>query len=220
VRRDIFEAEALAWLAANPAAPRTSVVTSLPDVSEVAPMGFDAWRAWFVEAARTIVRWLPEGGVAIFYQSDVLHRGAWVDKGYLVMRAAEIESAPILFHKIVCRKPPGVATSGRASYSHLVAVSRVARASTRPTPDVLPDAGFMPWSKAMGVRACELACRWLESETETRSVVDPFCGHGTALAVANAMGFDAIGVDKSARQCRAARRLTVTAPAESGPGRG
>jgi hypothetical protein len=210
VRRDIFEAEALAWLAANPSPPHTSIVTSLPDVSEV-PMGFDAWRAWFIDAARAIVRWLPDEGVAIFFQSDVLHRGAWIDKGYLVARAVELESAHHAFHKIVCRKPPGVATNGRASYSHLLAASRVARrASTRPTPDVLPDAGFMPRSKAMGVAACELACRWLANETSTRTIVDPFCGHGTALAVANAMGFDAIGVDTSARQCRAARKLRVT----------
>lgn len=67
----------------------------------------------------------------------------------------------------------------------------------------------MPWSKAMGVEACRLACRYLLDETDTRVVVDPFCGHGTVLAVANALGLDAIGVDRSARQCRAARRLVV-----------
>jgi hypothetical protein len=209
-RRDVFEADALAWLAANPAAPRTSVVTSLPDVSEIVPRDFDAWRAWFIDAARAIVRWLPERGVAMFFQSDVIHRGAWIDKGYLVMRAAEHEAAAICFHKIVCRKPPGLSTSGRASYSHLIAVAREPHPSTRPSPDVLPDAGFMPWSKAMGVRACALACEWLARETDARTIVDPFCGHGTALAVANEMGFDAIGVDKSARQCRAARSLRVT----------
>jgi hypothetical protein len=40
-------------------------------------------------------------------------------------------------------------------------------------------------------------------------VVDPFCGRGTVLAVANAMGFDAIGVDLSAKRCRAARAFVV-----------
>jgi DNA modification methylase len=62
----------------------------------------------------------------------------------------------------------------------------------------------------MGVRACALACRFLRDETTTTLVVDPFCGHGTALAVANAYGFAALGIDRSARQCRAARRLTLT----------
>jgi tRNA G10 N-methylase Trm11 len=46
-------------------------------------------------------------------------------------------------------------------------------------------------------------------ETPTRTIVDPFCGWGTALAVANALGMDAVGVDLSARMCRRARVLDV-----------
>jgi len=81
----------------------------------------------------------------------------------------------------------------------------------RPGPDVLPDAGFSPWSRAMGVGACRVACRFLREETNTRVVVDPFCGRGTVLAVANDLGFDALGVDISAKRCRAARTLTLEA---------
>jgi len=120
-----------------------------------------------------------------------------------------------LWHKIVCRKPPGTITHGRASYSHLICFSRPrVVAPKRPGPDVLADAGFMPWSRAMGVSACQLACRFLLEETPTRLVVDPFCGHGTVLAVANAMGLDALGIDISVRQCRAARKLTVDLSSE------
>jgi hypothetical protein len=78
-----------------------------------------------------------------------------------------------------------------------------------PGPDVLADAGKMSWSKATGERACALCCRFLLDETSTRVVVDPFCGEGTVLAVANALGLSAIGVDSSARKCRAARRLVA-----------
>ena len=209
-RREIIHAEARAWLDANAAPPSSSVVTSLPDVSEMPERGFDEWRAWFVAAARSVVRWVPDDGVAIFYQSDIRHLGAWIDKGYLVMRAAEEESARLVWHKIVCRKPPGTITHGRASYAHMICVARALGASPkRPGPDVLPDAGHMPWSKAMGVDACRVACRFLADETATRTVVDPFCGHGTVLAVANTLGLDAIGVDASAKRCKAARRLVV-----------
>jgi hypothetical protein len=209
--RTIVHAEALAWLDANPAAPCTSIVTSLPDVSEVPALGFDAWRAWFVRAARHVVRWVPDDSVAIFFQSDIRHAGVWVDKGYLVVRAAEEERASLLWHKIVCRKPPGTIAHGRASYSHMLCVTRGAPPATvrHPGPDVLPDAGFMPWSRAMGEAACRAACRFLREETRTRTVVDPFCGSGTALAVANAMGFDAVGIDLSVRRCKAARRLVL-----------
>jgi tRNA G10 N-methylase Trm11 len=42
--------------------------------------------------------------------------------------------------------------------------------------------------------------------------VDPFCGWGTVLAVANALGMDAVGVDLSARMCRRARVLDLKDP--------
>ena len=61
----------------------------------------------------------------------------------------------------------------------------------------------------MGVDACRLACRFLREESSTTLVVDPFCGHGPALAVANHYGFDALGVELSTRKVKAARRLTL-----------
>jgi hypothetical protein len=208
--RLVVQAEALGWLDANAAEPGSSVITSLPDVSELSELGFEGWRAWFVGATRRILRWIPSEGVAIFFQSDVRHRGVWVDKGYLIARAAEEEGAALVWHKIVCRRAPGSLTQGRPSYSHMLCVSREpVPEPTKPSPDVLPDAGFKPWSRSMGVEACRLACRYLLDETATRIVVDPFCGYGTALAVANAFGLDAVGVDIGARKCRAARELVI-----------
>ena len=185
------------------------MVTSLPDVSELPELGFEGWRAWFIDAARRVIRWVPETGVAIFFQSDIRYRGAWVDKGYLVLRAAEEERAHLISHKIVCRRPPGTITHGRASYSHLICVSRTLQVPRRPGPDVLADTGVMTWPKAMGVNACLLACNYLRDDTSTRIVVDPFCGHGTVLAVANSLGLDAVGVDLSAKRCRKARYLVL-----------
>jgi hypothetical protein len=208
--RLIIRAEACAWLAANPAPAHASVITSLPDVSELPERGFSGWKIWFSEAARAVLRWVPEPGLAIFFQSDIRHAGAWVDKSYLVQRAAEAEGRALLWHKIVCRRPPGTIGHGRATYSHLLCFAHEPRKDvTHPGPDVLPDAGHMPWSKAMGVDACRLACRFLREESDTRVVVDPFCGHGTALAVANHFGFDALGVELSTRKVRAARRLVL-----------
>jgi hypothetical protein len=208
--RHIIRAEALSWLAEHEPPAHASVITSLPNVTEMPVQDFEAWRAWFQRAAEQVLRWLPRDGVAMFYQSDIRHAGVWVDKGYLVMRAAELTGASLLFHKIVCRKPAGTITHRRAGYAHLLAFARAPRPRlAHPGPDVLPDAGDMPSPKSMGVAACRLACRFLREETDTRVVVDPFCGHGTALAVANAFGFDAIGIDTSARQCRAARALRL-----------
>ena len=208
--RTVYEREALAWLAENAAAPGTSVVTSLPDVSELQGRNFAAWRAWFLDAAERVIAWTPPDGVAIFFQSDILEHGVWVDKGYLVQRAAEAAGAVLVWHKIVCRVPAGSVSRGRAGFSHLLCVSRTARPAPRVgAPDVLPELGAMPSQKAMGVAACVLACRYLLDETATSVVVDPFCGQGTLLAVANALGLAALGVDRNGRACRAARKLVI-----------
>jgi hypothetical protein len=208
-QREVHQADALAWLRARGPLPGASAVTSLPDLSEVPALGFEAWTAWFQEAAELVMRSVPEGA-AIFFQSDIRHAGLWVDKGALVMRAAERAGVGLLFHRIVCRKPPGTLTFGRATYAHLLGFARAlrpnAKMSTRA--DVLPDGGPVAGRKAMGQLAALEACRFVRDETPTRLVVDPFCGWGTALAAANALGLDAIGVDLSTRMCRRARALT------------
>jgi hypothetical protein len=215
--RDIVQADAFAWMDAHPAPARASVITSLPDVSELSHLDVEAWKAWFVGAVRRVIRWVPEDGVAVFYQSDIRHDGAWIDKGYLVVRGAEEEGAHLVWHTIVCRRPPGTIALGRPSYSHMIAVRRGPRLAVRsPGPDVLPDAGHMPWSKAMGVEACRVACRFVRDDVGSQVIVDPFCGRGTVLAVANAMGLDAIGVDVGAKRCRAARALVLGGEEEEG----
>ncbi len=210
-RREVFCGDALAWLADNAPPDGASVITSLPDISELR-LGPAAWKTWFIDAARAVIRWVPREGVAIFYQSDVRHQGVWLDKSYLVLRAAEAEGASLLWRCVVCRKPAGTLSQGRASYSHMLVLSTSPRAPRRARADVLPDAGFMPWSRAMGAAACRVACDYVRDETEGRLIVDPFCGKGTVLAVANALGLGAIGVDLSPSRCRAAKRLTAQAP--------
>jgi hypothetical protein len=216
--RLVVQAEALAWLSENPAEPGDAVITSLPDVSELPQLGpgLDGWKRWFVDAAARVLGWPAPGMPAVFFQSDVRYQGEWVDKGYLVQRAAEQVGAKAVFHKIVCRTPPGTLSQGRASYSHLLAFTRGdALIPKKPSADVLPDAGEKPWSRAMGTLACEAACRFLLEEAGARRVVDPFCGRGTVLAVGNALGLDALGVELSGKRCRFARNLSYGAASGS-----
>ena len=158
-----------------------------------------------METVQRLINWLPADGLAIFYQSDVRHNGVWIDKSYLVQRAAEQTNAVLIWHKIVCRRPPGTISPGRPSYSHMLCIApQTAPAVQRPGPDVIDDAGFMPWSRAMGMKACQVACRFLRDESATQTIVNPFCGEGSALAIANSFGFAAIGIDLSRRRCAAA----------------
>ncbi len=204
----IHVGDGVQWLRETSQPPARAVVTSLPDSSEMRPIGLAAWRAWFVETAELVCAAVDPEAVAVFYQTDVLCEGAWVDKGHLVATGAERAGASCLFHKIVCRAPPGSTTFGRPGYAHLLAFSRGLRLSPADaTADVLPGLGAMSWSRAMGTAACEAVCDFLLRATPCRAVADPFCGHGTILAVANAYGMDAIGVEQSRRRAARARRL-------------
>jgi hypothetical protein len=155
--------------------------------------------------------------VAVFYQTDVKHDGGWVDKAHLVLTGAERAGARLLWHKVVCRVPAGLTTYGRPAYAHLLCVSRGLRlAPAQSSPDVLPRLGEMTWARAMGREACDAVARFLLAHTACRTVVDPFCGLGTMLAVANAHGLAAVGVERSPRRAMRARRLTLPPPGRAG----
>ena len=206
--RTVITGDGIAWLEASTLAVEHAIVTSLPDYSELRSMTFEAWRSWFIDTAALVCDSVDEAGVAVFYQTDIRRGGGWIDKGHLVSLGADRAGVRCIDHHIVCRVPAGTATSGRPGYAHLLAFSRGVEVVPDPAaPDVLPALGEMSWSRAMGTAACEVACRFLRRNTRARIVIDPFCGYGTMLAVANAYGFDAIGVDSSEKHAARARRL-------------
>ncbi len=209
VRRTVIVGDGIAWLRASTLTPTQAIVTSLPDASELRPIEFDAWRSWFVDTAELVCRTVAPDAVAVFYQTDVRRAGRWIDKGHLVTLGAERAGAACVHHKIVCRAPAGTPVRGRPGYAHLLAFSK--GSTIQPDAvgaDVLPALGEMSWSRAMGTAACEDVCRFLLRSTTCRTVVDPFCGQGTMLAVASAYGLDAIGVELNARRASRARSLT------------
>lgn len=213
-RREVVCTDAIPWLRERGPIPGACVVTSLPDVSELG-LTLPAWQAWFLEAARLAVEAAPAESAALFFQSDIKRDGGWIDKGALVARAAEAAGARMLFHKIVCRRPPGSPTAGRPGFTHFLAVSRALQCpDVLPIPDVIADAGEQLWVRAMGVRAAGHAVQFARDVAgpalgRAPVVVDPFCGVGTVLAVANALGLDALGVEKHRKRAERARILAV-----------
>ncbi len=208
--REVIHGDAMAWLRGASQRDDASFVTSLPDLSEMPGLDLNAWTRWFEDAAALILERTAPEAVAIFFQSDIRAAGVWIDKGHLVHRAADRMGARCMWHKIVCRKPPGTSSFGRATYSHMLCFSKALEPKlARGGVDVLPDPGTKTWSKATGAEACLVACRAVREQTRSRMIIDPFCGHGTVLAAANALGFDALGVELSERRCARARALTL-----------
>jgi hypothetical protein len=206
--RVVHRGDGVEWLRARALPADHAIVTSLPDASELKSAG--GWREWFIDTAALVCRQVSDDAVAIFFQTDVKRDGRWVDKAYLVQRGAEAAGSHLLWHKVVCRVAPGLVTMGRPAYAHLLCFSRGLRLSPgRSTADVLPTLGEMPWVRAMGTAACTAAAEFLLAETACRTVVDPFCGVGTMLAIANAHGLAAVGVEISRRRAAKAARLVL-----------
>lgn len=211
--RKVYCRDALPWLAEHRPLDGCSIITSLPDVSGLPHLSLSEWKLWFKNAAAETLASTPDEGVTIFYQSDIKVEGTWVDKSLLCHLAAEEEGSSLLWHKIVCRKEVGQAAFGRPGYSHMLCYSRGVRDRIEQSyADVFASAGEMTWSQAMGWDACDFCCRYIQSHTNTRTIVDPFCGVGTALAAANARGLDAIGVELSRRRAKKARQLGSPRP--------
>lgn len=209
--REVVCADAIPWMKERGVIAGACAVTSLPDVSEVG-VALDVWRAWFLDAVRLVVAAVPEESAALFFQSDIKRDGEWIDKGAMVIRAAEDAGARVRFHKIVCRRPAGMLTAGRPGFTHFIAVSRAMKCpEVLAIPDVIVDAGEQKWVRAMGVRAAGHAVRFARDVVGAKTVFDPFCGVGTVLAVANALGIEALGVEKNRKRAEQARALVVRA---------
>jgi hypothetical protein len=130
----------------------------------------------------------------------------------LVTQAARAAGAHVLFHKVICRVPAGTRTFGRPAFTHLLCFSRAGRVpDDTGIPDVVTDPGRQIWARAMGLRACAAAVGYVVKHDRADVVVDPFCGRGTVLAVACALGRAAVGVERSPKRCDQSRALQVHA---------
>lgn len=211
--RVLHHADALSWLS-NLAEPieGSSIITSMPDFSEFPHLSLNEWTTWFTDAAKLVLSRCPSKGITIFYQSDIKKDGVWIDKSYLCQKAAEQTGDSLVAHKIICRHPPGTISFGRVGYSHLVCFSKTLKLEiSNSTADVLPQAGPSTWTRGMGLEACRMACHFIKAHTASHTILDPFCGHGSVLSVANALGFHAIGVDRSLKCIRKAQAISVAA---------
>jgi len=211
--REVLETDALEWLGRQEKEllEGSSFVASMPDISEFGQLSLDEWKKWFIETARLIISKCPDDGVCVFYQSDIKYQGIWVDKAYLVSKAAEEVGSSLLWHKIVCRVPPNVATFGKPAYSHILCFSKNVRLNdmSKSTPDVIGDLGEKTWVRGMGLENCLMIAEFIKKQIHSKRIIHPFCGEGAMLSAANFVGLDALGIERSPKRADKARRLKV-----------
>jgi len=126
------------------------------------------------------------------------------------MKAAERRGVPLLWHKVACRVPPGCPLHSRAGYAHLLSFSPALQLNLqRASADVLEQTGSSSWSRGMGLEVCRFIARQLIRQSESHTVVAPFCGQGLMLAVANAHGLKAIGIERNKKRAQLALENTL-----------
>mmetsp|Transcript_166913 Transcript_166913/g.530752 ORF Transcript_166913/g.530752 Transcript_166913/m.530752 type:complete len:343 (-) Transcript_166913:70-1098(-) len=214
-------------------------VPDIHEVDPEGKMGMDGWEQWFQHIVQLVLRRLPKGSLAIFMQTDVkqLSRGGgsvsqgsalggasgseegrywrWVDKAHLALLAAEkVPGSRLLWHKIIFSgnlSGGGGRNSGVAGYSHYLCFTvgdELEPIDSFPFPDVLRK-GLTTWIAGSGAQSLEEVISYLRVRG-CKLVVDPFCGEGAVLAVANAYGMGALGVEISKKRAKLAQRQDGT----------
>lgn len=227
VQRTLLCADSVAWLKGQPDRfPRHyHVVTSLPDIGEFSPrLSPNEYEDWFISYVTALLTKLDPDSVAIFYQTDGRNGGVdggWLDKGFLCNLGARAAGCVLCWHRIVQAGTPCQIRNGRPGFARLLCFSRRHRCSVSGI-DVLPARGYMSYGAAAGEAACSMAVQYVRivaaeasakasggeqlselQETPRRVLIlDPFCGHGTVLALANAWGMDAYGLDLNRARCQ------------------
>jgi hypothetical protein len=209
INREVYCTDAVEWLKEHEVVADSSLVASLPDISEF-NLNLNDWKIWFIQTAQLVMQATPDNGVSIFYQTDIKIDGRWIDKAYLVQKAAEFLGHHQLFHKIMCRVPPGVETKGRPAYSHLLCFSRNHTLDIgKNNADVFPDLGDKTWERGMGIEATLMIAKFIKNQTATHTIINPFCGEGSMLAAANYYELNTIGIERSPKRAEKARLLRV-----------
>ena len=200
--KEIICADAVEWM--KTANVRGAVVTSLPDPEEIGAT-IAEWSMWFVNAAAMAMSMTAPGAPAVFYQTDRKHGGVLYSKSGLLIEAANKAGHNLLWHKIVLRRRVGATDLHRPGFTHLMAFSKNGKPG-KATPDVM-ERGDMIYPNATGMTPAMFAVRFAGERNKT--IIDPFCGRGTIPAVADALGFNAVGVDIDPQQCSKAASLRL-----------
>jgi hypothetical protein len=217
--RVVHCAETSAWLNTQDSVDRRgwSVISSIPDVSETG-QSVPVWERFFTDMARRLMALVDDDGMMAVFQTDTRGEGLWVDKSAMITAGVAEAGGRIVMRKIICRRPPGTTSTRRAAYTHLLVYKKTPLDPSLPdtVADVIADGGAITWTRGVGVNAARAACEVVRRyATSTHTIVDPFCGEGMILAVANDVGFNAIGVERHRKRAEAARRLQASALREA-----
>jgi len=203
--KTVICADSLEWLPAN--RNQGAVITSLPEAVELGMENLQEYGAWFIRAAHACFSSSTESCPVIFSQTDKRAGGVWLDKAHLLHGVADSLGYRCLWHKIELRDEPGTKNLFRPGYRHLIAFGNGTAvgdaAGNLRSEDVIRKSEVL-YEDGIGFAAVEIAVNFCLHYT--KKILDPFCGRGTVLFVAERKGAEVTGVDISPVQCMASRQ--------------
>jgi DNA methylase len=201
-KREVICTDAIQWLENHSGL--DSIVTSIPEMDELG-LKYKDYIPFLRNAAHLCLESTKDSGYVIFLQTDRKYKG-WVDKSYFISDEAYKLGYRMVWHKIALRKEPGKSDLFRPTYSHMLCYTKAGKAGPL-LPDVI-QRGSITYDNAFGVEAVKLAIQFLK-QCRIKKVYDVFVGSGTTLAVANAFGLDAVGIDIDKAQCKKAQVASI-----------
>jgi len=204
--RKIIVADSMKWLALQKSQSIPNVITGICDMDEIGLTDINKYLDFFNRIAQLIFEKTNPNGYAIFIQTDRKIERSWIDKSLLLSTIAQKNGFKMVWHKIVLHRDVDATDLHRPGYAHMVCYTKNGTSGAA-TPDIIPVSQRLykngtPVEAA--VRAIEFVKRYTKSEP---CVVDPFVGQGTIVAIANAYGLNAIGIDIDSQQARKAEDL-------------
>lgn len=199
--------DAVEWLSRQADHSLGHFITGIPDMNDV-QMPPDQYRLWVHTVVKLCLQKAKPKAYVMFCQTDRKIQGEWFDKSTILVEAARAAGVPLRWHKIVLRKT--CVDLLKPTYSHMLCFSRRGGPG-KGTVDVI-HGGRSVYLHGTPVGAVKFMCDFLTAfgDKNITQVVDPFVGRGTTLALAEAHGFDTVGVDLDPKQCEHANAMTTS----------
>jgi hypothetical protein len=200
--KTVFCADSFKWLPAN--RDQGSIVTSLPDASEIGIEDLDEYDKWVRRAATECLASASEGCPVIFVQTDRRKNGRQFSKANLLMNITQEQGWFLLWHKIELAAEVGKSNLYRPTFRNMLCFGNGKMSAGQATADVIPPSKRL-YAMAFGFEAAKVCLEFCKRFSNR--VCDPFCGHGTVLHVAEELGMDSVGVDIDQKVCEVAKKF-------------
>ena len=204
--REVIHDDAINWLKHQKSLP--NVVTGICDMEEMNETDADKYLQFFSTVAALIFSKLDPYGYAIFIQTDRKYQRALIDKSHILSTIAYENGMKIIWHKIVLHRDVNSTNLHRPTYAHMLCYSKLGSTGAA-FPDVIP-VSYALYKNGTPVEAAVRAVKFIKDNNKhDTTIIDPFVGRGTILAVANNLGLRAVGIDIDQDQVSRAKQCTI-----------